>query len=301
MGVGTKDQWLTNRFRWLRPWHPAAQRAVDWACALFAPGIQERGLARGYYDYLWILDELLRVLPKGVSGLRVLDVGCGAGVLDLALAHLGAQVTGLDRFEEYEDDRDNQMGTAREIVARLEANGVQVLRRDIATTGLPDHPGAYDLVLFLAVIEHLHESPRGVLRAMHELLRPGGRVVITTPNHAWLRTRLRLLTGRSANHPLIDWWEPPFFGHIREYTLPELRQMLAWSGFEVERATIGNWLHVASRIRGTHGAPDRWTTSFRLDSLERVMVAASLCVTALVPSFRYTMLAIGRKPGTQSA
>lgn len=295
MRAGAADEPLTNRVRWLRSWLPEAQDAVDWACALFPQEARERGLARGYYDFLWVLDQLLRTLGRPVAGLRVLDVGCGAGVLDLALTRLSARVTGLDRFDEYEAGHDNQMGTTRDIVGRLEAHGVEVLRRDIATEGLPD-TGEYDVVLFLAVIEHLHESPRAVLTGIHRLLRPGGHLVITTPNHAWLRTRLRLLLGHSANHPLDQWWRSPFFGHVREYTLPELRQILEWSGFQVRRATIGNWLHVASRIPGRNGSPDRWTTRFLLNSPARVAVAASLLITALVPSLRYTMLAIGRRP-----
>lgn len=296
MTVDAPDASLTNHVRWVRAWPPKTQEAVDWACALFPPDSRSRGLARGYYDFLWVLEEVLRTVGRNVAGLRVLDVGCGAGVLDLALTRLGARVTGLDRFEEYEAGHDNQMGAVRDIMGRLRAHDVEVLRRDVAVDGLPAEEGAYDLVLLLAVIEHLHGSPKDLLAGIHRLLRPGGHVVMTTPNHAWLRTRLRLLAGRSAHHPLDDWWRTPFFGHVREYTLSELRQMLEWSGFEIRRATIGNWLHVASRIRGRNGAQDRWTTRFLLNSPERFAVAASLLVTGLVPSLRYTMLAIGRKP-----
>lgn len=290
------DEPLRNSFRWARRWHPDTEPAVNWACSLFPPQTRARGIARGYYDYLWVLDELLRLHPQGVAGLRVLDVGCGAGVLDLALAKLGAHVTGADRFEEYAPGADNQMGVESDIVARLRANGVEVMQRDIATQGLPEGADAYDLILFLAVIEHLHQSPRGVLEGMRHLLRRGGMVAITTPNHGWIRTRLRLLAGRSANHPLHEWWHTPFFGHVREYTLPELRQMLEWTGYEVRRATIGNWLHLASRVRDGNGGSDRWSTRFRVNSPERIAVAASLLVTAAVPSLRYTMLAVGRKP-----
>ncbi|MGH7518037.1 MAG: class I SAM-dependent methyltransferase [Gemmatimonadales bacterium] len=300
MNGGVRDEPLRNRFRWARRWHPDTEPAVNWACSLFPQETQVRGIARGYYDYLWVLDELLRLHPQGVTGLRVLDVGCGAGVLDLALAKLGARVTGVDRFEEYAPGADNQMGVESDIVARLRAHGVEVMRRDIATQGLPEGADTYDLILFLAVIEHLHESPREVLEEIWRLLRPGGMVAITTPNHGWVRTRLRLLAGRSANHPLSEWWRTPFFGHVREYTLAELRQMLEWTGYEVRRATIGNWLHLASRVRDSNGGSDRWSTRFRVNSPERIAVAASLLVTAAMPSLRYTMLAVGRKPLTNS-
>jgi hypothetical protein len=48
----------------------------------------------------------------------------------LALSRCGANIVALDRFDEYEESRDNQMGRASEIVERLEANGITTVRRD---------------------------------------------------------------------------------------------------------------------------------------------------------------------------
>jgi 2-polyprenyl-3-methyl-5-hydroxy-6-metoxy-1,4-benzoquinol methylase len=285
-----------NHWPWLRRWDARAQQAVDWACAQFPAGLRQRGLARSYYEFLWIADELLRLLPHPLTGSRILDAGCGAGVIPLALSRLGALVTAVDRFDEYGDGLDNQMGTAAEIVARLARNGICVERRDLIQDGLPGEPGAYDAITCFAVIEHLAESPRRILEAMYRLLKPGGCVVLTTPNHGWLRTRLRLLAGRSAHDPLADWWSPAFYGHVREYTLDELRQMLAWSGFEVQRAVASNWVHASSRLRRRGPAePEAWTTRFTLDSPQRWLVAGSLLVSAFAPSLRYSLLAVGRK------
>lgn len=286
-----------NYWRWLGIWNPQAQLAFDWACKQFPGEIQRRGVARAYYDSLWVLGETLRVLPNGPRNINILDVGCGAGVHSIALRHLGANVTALDRFNEYEDDYDNQMGSVHDIVARFQANGITVQRQDFVSGGLPQESEKYDLILFLAVIEHLHESPKAVLESMYRLLKPGGHVVITTPNHAWLRTRLRLLVGRSAHHPLEEWWQTPFYGHVREYTLPELTTMLRWSNFDVRTAKISSWWHASSRIRSSiAGGTEHWTTRLTLNSPERLVVAASLLVSALIPSLRYNLLAIGRKP-----
>jgi 2-polyprenyl-3-methyl-5-hydroxy-6-metoxy-1,4-benzoquinol methylase len=294
-GIMTDD--LRNRWQWFARWSPQACAAVQWACEQFPPTIQQRGIARVYYSLVWELDQILRVLPHGAAGLRVMDVGCGAGVLALALRHLGAHVTAVDRFEEYDDAHDNQMGNTREIVERFRKHGIEVINRDVMDGGLPPGGDGQDLITFLAVIEHLHESPKALLAAMHGALRPGGVVAVTMPNHAWIRTRLRLLVGRPAHDPLEDWWRTPFYGHVREYTLAELKTMLEWSGFEVVHTTVGNWSHASSRVRSnTLGEPDRWTTRFTLDSTERWVTAASWLVTAAVPSLRYSVLGIGRRP-----
>jgi SAM-dependent methyltransferase len=287
---------LRNYWRWLGGWSPEACAAVDWAAALFPPEIQERGIARAYYDLIWTLDQILRALPRSPHGLRVLDVGCGAGVLALALRHLGACVTAVDRFDEYEGACDNQMGNTRAIMDRFEQQGIEVISRDVVADGLPAGEGAFDLATCFAMIEHLPESPRALLAQMHRALGAAGLVAITTPNQAWIRTRLRLLFGRSAHDPLADWWTPPFYGHVREYTLAELQSMLEWSGFQIVTATRGNWWHASSRIRShQRGEPDRWTTRLTLDSPERWITASSLFTTALVPSARYTLLGIGRR------
>jgi 2-polyprenyl-3-methyl-5-hydroxy-6-metoxy-1,4-benzoquinol methylase len=240
---------------------------------------------------------MLSVLPRDLTGFEVIDIGCGAGVLSLALRRLGASVTAVDRFDEYSQDNDNQMGTTSDILRRFERVGITVWHRDILAEGVPENSARYDLVTSFAMIEHLPESPRAILAQCFKILKPGGQIVITTPNHAWIRTRVRLLAGASAYHPLDDWWRPPFYGHVREYTMSEVQAMLRWSGFEIKRTGLSSWQHVSSRIRGSStDHTDIWTTRFTLHSLERLYVAASLCFSALIPSLRYSLFLVGKKP-----
>ncbi len=288
---------LRNHWRWARRWRPEAQAALDWACGQFSPEVQARGLARYYYELLWLLDEILGAHPGGVSGLKVADVGCGAGVISLALRHLGAEVWLLDRFDEYESDQDNHMGSTQDILERFRRNGMTVCRRDFMAEGLPPDWPVFDLITFFAVIEHLPQSPRGALEAMRHHLRPGGQLVVTTPNHAWVRTRLRLLFGRTVHYPLATWWATPFFGHVREYTRAELAQMLRWAGFERVRTTVSNWAHVTSRLpRARPDEPERWTTRLTLRTPREWLVAASLLLTLPFDGLKYSLLAVAQKP-----
>jgi 2-polyprenyl-6-hydroxyphenyl methylase/3-demethylubiquinone-9 3-methyltransferase len=108
----------------------------------------------------------------GLGGRRVLDVGCGGGLLAEGMARRGAKVTGID------------LAPAALEVARLHAleSGVGVEYREIAVDALAaTEPEAFDLVTCLEMLEHVPD-PAAVLRAIARLVRPGGDVVCSTIN-----------------------------------------------------------------------------------------------------------------------
>jgi 2-polyprenyl-6-hydroxyphenyl methylase / 3-demethylubiquinone-9 3-methyltransferase len=115
----------------------------------------------------------------GLKGKRVLDVGCGGGLLSEAMARRGANVTGID------------LGTATIEVAELHAleSGVPVrYMRESAEDHAAHSSGTYDVVTCLEMLEHVPD-PAGVLRALHTLMKPGGDVVVSTLNRnlkSWL-------------------------------------------------------------------------------------------------------------------
>jgi SAM-dependent methyltransferase len=96
----------------------------------------------------------------------------------------------------------------------------------------PPLGGPYDVIVFMEVIEHLTTPPRRVLEFLGAQLAPGGAIVLTTPNAAWLKNRLRLLLGRNPFEPLRD----DRGGHIRESTLDELAAAAREAGLEVAAA-----------------------------------------------------------------
>ncbi len=107
-----------------------------------------------------------------LAGARVLDVGCGAGLLSEALATGGAQVTALDLAPELIR------------VAKLHAleSGAQVDYRvqsveDIAA----ESPGQFDAVTCMEMLEHVPD-PAAVIDACARLLKPGGRLFVSTLN-----------------------------------------------------------------------------------------------------------------------
>ncbi len=115
----------------------------------------------------------------GLAGKRVLDVGCGGGLLAEAMALRGAEVTGIDK------------GQAPLSVARLHQHesGVEVDYREAAAEELvAEEAGTYDLVTCMELLEHVPE-PDSTIRACARLLKPGGWASFSTINRtpqAWL-------------------------------------------------------------------------------------------------------------------
>ncbi|MEQ6917493.1 bifunctional 2-polyprenyl-6-hydroxyphenol methylase/3-demethylubiquinol 3-O-methyltransferase UbiG [Halomonas aquatica] len=108
----------------------------------------------------------------GLAGRRVLDVGCGGGILTEAMAHRGADVTGID------------LGEAPLAVARLHARerGITLDYRRISAEDMAEeHPGEFDVVTCLEMLEHVPD-PASVVRACASLVKPGGQVFFSTLN-----------------------------------------------------------------------------------------------------------------------
>ncbi|MFU8783750.1 bifunctional 2-polyprenyl-6-hydroxyphenol methylase/3-demethylubiquinol 3-O-methyltransferase UbiG [Aliidiomarina sp.] len=108
----------------------------------------------------------------GLSGRKILDVGCGGGLLSEAMAKAGAHVTGID------------MSPDALSVARLHAldSGVDVDYQQItAEEFAAEHAGQFDIVTCLEMLEHV-PNPSTVIAACASLVKPGGRVVFSTLN-----------------------------------------------------------------------------------------------------------------------
>jgi len=108
-----------------------------------------------------------------LKGQRVLDVGCGGGILAEAMARRAEHVTGIDLATK-------PLGVAR--LHALEAGVENLDYREIATEALAaEKPGAFDVVTCMEMLEHVPD-PSAVVRACAQLARPGGWVFFSTLN-----------------------------------------------------------------------------------------------------------------------
>lgn len=109
--------------------------------------------------------------PKPFAGLRLLDIGCGGGLLSEPMARLGATVIGAD-------------AAARNIpVAQLHAQqmGLEIDYRNCAAEDLAAAGEQFDVVLNMEVVEHVAD-PLTYLSACQSLLKPGGLMICSTLN-----------------------------------------------------------------------------------------------------------------------
>src|SRR5579859_1770467 len=148
------------------------------------------------------------------SNKRVLDVGCDTGYLGRALIAHGCSVSGVEMNE----------AAAAEAARYLD----RVLVADLEKADLVEEFGAasFDVVVFGDVLEHLRD-PLPALRQARPLLRPGGYIVISTPNIAHGDVRLALLAGR-FNYSKVGILDDT---HLRFFTRDSLVQFLHDGGF----------------------------------------------------------------------
>jgi SAM-dependent methyltransferase len=179
--------------------------------------IRESVVAGG--EKVRILQYILDAHPPGGSPPRVLDIGAQIGSFALLAAKHGCRVSALD-YAFYAD-----------IYAKITAER------------LPYEDDSFDFVTYTDVIEHHAFSPRPVLREIHRVLAPGGRVIILTPNQASIYNRLMLLFGRSIYGDFDHFFDTGadggiYFGHHHEFTRAELSAALDRTGFKVLESRV---------------------------------------------------------------
>lgn len=225
---------------------------------------------RGYaYAYEKRRRETLRLLTAVVPrGARVLDIAAAQGNFSLTLAEMGYAVT-------WNDLREDLAGYTR---LKYERGDIQFAPGNAFELSFPT---PFDAVLITEIIEHV-AHPDQFLVQTARLVRPGGHVVMTTPNGAYFRNPLPRFSD-CADPGVYDsvQFKPNSDGHIFLLHPDEIHPLARQAGLEVEELTLfTNPL--------THG---HLKTGRLLDLLPRAVVDTGEAVTRrLPPSIRRRLL-----------
>jgi ubiquinone/menaquinone biosynthesis C-methylase UbiE len=171
------------------------------------------------------------------SGDRVVDVGCGDGVLAEELARAGVHVTGVEPADYLR----------RRFSARLDAVDPESDVVDGVADRLPFDAGVVEHIVMTEVLEHVPD-PNAALLELRRVLAPGGTLCLSVP---------------TSYTELLFWRMHPRYAdnatHERIFTKPELRRLLTRAGFEIQRWEGRNfrpavsWLfHAALRSEADH-------------------------------------------------
>jgi SAM-dependent methyltransferase len=152
--------------------------------------------------YVLRRDRVLQHL-KRLAPCRVLDIGCGPGALVSELSALGFEAYGVDRSAK-----------AMEIGKQLQRHSPgMTIQQQLDESW----KGTFDVVMSFEVIEHLQDDV-GAMREWRQYLKPGGRLILSTPAH-------------QSRWNAADEWA----GHVRRYERVQLVRAVEDAGFEVDR------------------------------------------------------------------
>ena len=215
---------------------------LDWL-STWAPEGSDPQEMRGYIRqstgrYLASARLLEREAPRGA---KVLEIGSDPYYLPLFLRQIrpDLQWTGTNwggtQLTEPQVGKtiDKKTGQSTEIA--------YVSYNVEGTTDGPLAKESYDVALYCEVLEHLFADPVQSLENLHGLLRPGGHLLLTTPNPARLYNLQRLVLRQSFYDPISGYG--PYGRHNREYAVGELRDLLENVGFDVVSATTIETTH----------------------------------------------------------
>jgi SAM-dependent methyltransferase len=174
----------------------------------------------------WALAEA-RNLPHGAA---VLDVGCGEGALLWGLRQQGLEAHGCDLAPP-------AVELARQLVGQERVHVGTIAE-------VPYRPGTFDCIIALEVIEHL-PNPRPFLDCVTALLKPGGTLLLTTPN----RHRVFAVLKRALGRPHSNTDYPPH--HWTRWSAASLRGLLSRS---FERTRVGSLRYAAEGPGGVLAA-----------------------------------------------
>ncbi len=169
--------------------------------------------------WLWLRQRL----PYTRNGERLIDFGCGSGAFTIGAAKRGYQALGISW-----DERNQQVAAERARLCRQPETHFEVF--DLRRLGeRKDWIGQFEVALCLETIEHLLDD-QALMRSMSACLKPGGRLLLTTPNLLFRH----ISRSDSGPYPVVE-----DGGHVRRgYSPAMLQELCDHAGLQVEHMSM---------------------------------------------------------------
>ena len=198
------------------PWITEIQRHLEPELARYLAAALPR-----YQDDFKIIKQ---VCAQG----DLLEIGCYPYCMSAFLKRAGYRYTGLDK----KPDRGSRV---------LQAEQLDVRACDVETEPFPFADASFDIILLNEVFEHLHIDPLFTLSEIKRCLRPGGRLMLTTPNLYGIMMLLRYLSGKGIEDPVEAFKmlkTTGHMGHLRTYSRADIRSFLEEAGFRIRSLSM---------------------------------------------------------------
>lgn len=178
-------------------------------------------------------EDIKAILPFLHNQSNILEISPYTGYISIQLKKMGYNISIIEPKYFY-----------NQLQARFEHYGIPAKITTFPHDNIPFPKESFDFVIFCETIEHFAFNPVPVLKQIHEVLKPGGVMFLTTPNQATLKNVLKLLYGLSVNESVSNFffdhncYDPQ--GHLnlglhwREYSMSDLCLLLELCGFSVK-------------------------------------------------------------------
>ncbi len=167
-------------------------------------------------SFSYLLRPVEELMGPIAPGTRVLDIGCGNGAWTGHLLKKGCRVVGIDISDAGIAHAQKAYPGVRFVKVGVRTNILDVLNEE-----------PFDLAVSTEVIEHLY-APREWARCAFNSLRPGGRLVCSTPHHGYLKNLMLSVLNKWDAH-LTPMWDG---GHIKFWSRKTMSALLVEAGFE---------------------------------------------------------------------
>ncbi len=177
--------------------------------------------------------QFMRALVPASPPLRILDVGCGTGLNASFLTKVGHSVTGID--------------LSPVAIEKYRQQGFVGIVCDIEAARAPFPDDAFDVVYVSEIIEHCADTA-AFLGELQRVTKPGGKMLLSTPNSAFWPYRILGLLGWTASE-----YQHP--GHVRFFSKRSLSAAVGEAGFEIKTLAARHMYMVIGRKIGDFLAP----------------------------------------------